>query len=248
MSEEIALILPCYNEEKRLDPTQVQELLEDPRVSLILVDDGSRDGTRRVLEEIRERNPSLIEIVALTPNRGKGEAVRRGLLRGIEKGASIVAFADSDFATPPGEILRVIDTVADQNADGAIGSRIALAGSSIERSAIRHYLGRVFATAASLALQASFYDTQCGSKAFRVTPRLKSALATPFISTWAFDVELLSRLLASPKVQDQRGIGGIVEVPLREWRDIAGSKLKAHAMLRAAVDVLRIGLRGRGGK
>ncbi|MDQ1419024.1 MAG: hypothetical protein QOJ52_986, partial [Acidimicrobiaceae bacterium] len=76
-----------------------------------------------------------------------------------------------------------------------LGSRIARLGSTIERTARRHLLGRVFATAASVALGCQVYDTQCGAKVFRVTPALTVALQRPFRSAWAFDVELQSRLL-----------------------------------------------------
>jgi hypothetical protein len=127
---------------------------------------------------------------------------------------------------------------ADPGLRAALGSRVALLGRHIERRTTRHYLGRVFATAASLTLDAPIYDTQCGAKAFRVDDTLREALAEPFESRWVFDVELLARLM-------RHGPAGIVEVPLEEWRDVRGSTLGLGAMTGAAADLVRIALRHR---
>ena len=124
----------------------------------------------------------------------------------------------------------------------AIGARVGLLGKDIHRSAVRHYLGRVFATAASLILQARIYDTQCGAKLFRATPTLAAALAQPFISRWAFDVELLGRLLAGEVGAPPLPLDAIVEVPLDVWHDVKGSKLGPGGMARTAKDLARIGL------
>jgi len=98
-------------------------------------------------------------------------------------------------------------------------------GYDIERSAVRHYLGRVFATAASVILKARVYDTQCGAKLFRVGAALQAALGDPFPDRWSFDVELLARLLYPPPGVPPVAPDQIVEVPLTEWRDVGGSKL-----------------------
>jgi dolichyl-phosphate beta-glucosyltransferase len=121
--------------------------------------------------------------------------------------------------------------------DVVMGSRMARAGATIRRSLFRHMTGRVFATAASLILREPFYDTQCGAKLFRDTPALREALAMPFLSRWAFDVELLGRLLGA---REPLPFTAFVEVPLRVWEDVGGSKLSGAGMARAALDLLRI--------
>ena len=91
---------------------------------------------------------------------------------------------------------------------------------------MRHYLGRAYATLASSALGITVYDTQCGAKVFRVNDALGAALAEPFRSAWAFDVELLHRLLHGSATAEAIAEDALVEVPLTTWRDVGGSKLR----------------------
>ena len=234
---QIAIIVPCYNEEQRLRLEDLAELLSDQRIKLTFVDDGSVDQTRSVLDRFKSEHPGRVELIALAVNSGKAEAVRRGLLSALQSGSALVGYVDADLATPVNEILRLADAAGKSDSDAVIGSRIAHLGASIERSAARHYLGRVFATAASLALGMNVYDTQCGAKFFKNSDQVAAALSLPFQSRWAFDVELLGRLIDRGQT--------IVEVPLHQWRDVGGSKMNLGAMLRAGVDVFRIAARHR---
>ena len=191
----VVVVIPCYNEEARLDVSQVEALLADERVRVLLVDDGSVDRTLVVLEQIHARHSASVTLLPLRPNRGKAEAVRLGLLAGLETGSSAIGYLDADFATPASEYLGLVDALMDSpDVDVVMGSRVAMLGTRIDRRPTRHYLGRMFATAASLALSATVYDTQCGAKVFRSSERVAEALEEPFSTRWAFDVELLSRL------------------------------------------------------
>lgn len=212
-----AVIVPCYNEEKRLDVEAFSAWIAGGSVDVWFVDDGSKDGTRAVLDGLAARGA---HVLALPKNGGKAEAVRQGLLAAIAAGAPAVGYLDADLATATDDMDGLLSELS--RADAVLGSRVRLLGRGIERRLERHYLGRVFATAASLTLGMPVYDTQCGAKAFRVTPHLEEALAEPFIAGWVFDVELLGRMLVAG-LDPAR----IVEVPLRAWRDVAGSKVKA---------------------
>jgi hypothetical protein len=118
--------------------------------------------------------------------------------------------------------------------EAVLASRVALMGHSIERKATRHYLGRLYATAASLALGVVVYDTQCGAKLFRVNDTLRAAIADPFPERWSFDVELLARLLHPAPGVAPIDADRIVEVPLNAWRDVGGSKLHMLPAARVA--------------
>jgi hypothetical protein len=174
---------------------------------------------------------------------GKGEAVRAGLYVALERGAGAVGFADADMSTPVEELLRIHSEIYRRTVKVVMGSRVRLLGTRVERRAVRHVLGRVFATVASNMLRLRVYDTQCGAKFFQNTPQPRQALASPFASRWAFDVELFSRLLSSPGAP--YGPGDFVELPLLAWTDVKGSKLGFGSALRAGVDLFLIGHRMR---
>ena len=234
------VVVPCYNEAQRLDLERFRGLADSGRLRLLFVNDGSTDDTARVLAEL-ERSSSAVDVFQLPRNAGKAEAVRLGLIRGVESGTSIVGYYDADLATPPHELLRLLDVLeAKQELSVVTGARVALLGRTIERHASRHYLGRVFATAAALVLRLRVYDTQCGAKWFRVTPALTAAIAVPFRSSWSFDVELLGRLLRGSDSAAPEPVSAVEEVPLWEWHDVAGSKLSPLGMIRAFMELLAL--------
>jgi glycosyltransferase involved in cell wall biosynthesis len=239
-----AIVIPCFNEADRLRVPALAAAIEARlEWSFVFVDDGSTDATSELLEGLRDSGPQRVEIMRLASNAGKGEAVRRGMRKALDGGAELVAYTDADLSTPFDELARLIDRLRrDGSLTAVLGSRFRRLGADIRRSELRHYLGRIYATLASLALRVGIYDTQCGAKAFRATPRLEQALADPFEERWAFDVELLSRLT--------RGRGAdawssIVEEPLLVWHAVGGSKLGSGQAARAAAELVRIGRRHR---
>jgi len=234
----LTVVVPCYNEAERLDAAPLLAFVDDhPDASFLLVNDGSKDATGAVLEAVAAQRPGRIAALQLTPNRGKAEAVREGLRAALAAGAEIVGFLDADMSTPPSEIDDLLAALARPGVQVAIGARIRMLGYDIDRSTVRHYLGRVFATAASLILRASAYDTQCGAKLFRAGPALAEALAAPFLSRWAFDVEFLGRLLIGTPAAAPLPLNAIVEVPLAVWHDVKGSKLGIGGMAKTIGDL-----------
>jgi glycosyltransferase involved in cell wall biosynthesis len=236
----LALVIPCYNEADRLDPAAFLHFLAThPAVHLILVDDGSRDGTGAMLERIRAAAPEAVTTLRNAVNQGKAEAVRAGLLAGIARHAALVGFFDADLSTPLGTVddfLAVLQ--ARPEVEFVLGSRVMLMGRDIRRKPARHYLGRVFATGASLALDLPVYDTQCGAKILRVTPATARIVGEPFRSRWIFDVELIARYLALPSGPGEPARRDrLYELVLPQWHDKAGSKLRWYDFARAMLEL-----------
>jgi dolichyl-phosphate beta-glucosyltransferase len=238
----IVLVVPCFNEAQRLDvPAFVAMLDHDPSLSLLFVDDGSSDQTVAVHTRMQAERPGRIEAMALGENRGKAEAVRLGLLRSLQGTACFVGYVDADMATPGPEVERLCTVLRESpDCDVLLGSRVRMMGRSIDRRPLRHYLGRAFATAASLVLRLPVYDTQCGAKLFRRTAALEHALSQPFLSRWIFDVELLSRLLMGAPGIPLIPANRVREEPLQRWADREGSRLGPLQMLRSGLDLGRI--------
>jgi glycosyltransferase involved in cell wall biosynthesis len=229
------IVVPCFDEAARLDPDGLRQLACLAGARVHLVDDGSTDGTATALAALVAADPATFAVTTLATNRGKAEAVRLGLLAALDGGAGIVGYYDADLATPPPEMARLVDVVRnDPELDVVLGSRVALLGTAIDRSPPRHYVGRLFATASSLILDMTVYDTQCGAKVLRDGPTLRAALAMPFHSRWAFDVELLGRL------RDGLPMAAFREEPLAAWHDRRGSKLGPVAAVRAAWDLVAV--------
>jgi dolichyl-phosphate beta-glucosyltransferase len=242
----LCLVVPCYNEAKRLNVAAFRAFVQcEPHTRLLFVDDGSRDGTLEVLQRVRAGCEDRVEVVARGRNQGKAEAVRHGILYALDRFCpEYVGFWDADLATPLGAVLPFVGVLdKDASKDMVFGARVKLLGRFVERRAIRHYLGRVFATVVSNILRLAIYDTQCGAKIFRVTDVTRGVFDQPFLSKWVFDVEIIARYLNAYRRDVQRLERAIYEYPLEVWMDVAGSKVKPTDFFAALYDVLRIKLR-----
>jgi dolichyl-phosphate beta-glucosyltransferase len=231
MPTNVCLIIPCFNEAQRLDFDQLGAL--PPGMTCLLVDDGSRDGTRDL---IRRYESNTLRLLALPHNVGKAEAIRQGILHARASGlldrAEWVGYWDADMATQLSEVEGFIAyaAIAGGDVDGILGSRIYKLGSTIVRSYRRHVLGRLFATVAAVLLGLECYDSQCGAKLFRPDV-LDRAFGESFLSRWIFDVEVVARL------RDAR----LIEYPLRRWVDRGESKVRTlRIALPTLIDLLRI--------
>lgn len=236
----VVLVIPCYNEAARLDGAAFCEALASTAwLDLIFVDDGSTDGTGAVLQALRARWPTRIDVLSLAQNSGKAEAVRQGMLRALARG-SACGFWDADLSAPLQEVDALRAVLAERaQVEWVWGIRLRALGRDVRRRPLRHYLGRLFATLSSLLLGIDSYDTQCGAKLFRVTPLLHAVLGEPFRSRWIFDVELLTRADELLRFAGTRTLSQVVyEQPLAQWRHKPGSKLRSGDFVRALRELL----------
>jgi len=235
-SERTVIVIPCFNEAQRLDRDAFHGFLQGAGTTdLCFVDDGSTDATPAMLDALVALAPERVRVLRQLQNAGKGEAVRRGLHWAAGEGYAMAAYLDADLAAPLDAALGLFDVLSERPTLAmAIGSRVKLLGWRITRSERRHYLGRVFATFASITLGLPIYDTQCGAKSIRLVPEVVAQLQDPFMSRWLFDVELIARL------RDAVGAERLREVPLVVWEDPGGSSLRWTDFLKAPLELWRI--------
>jgi glycosyltransferase involved in cell wall biosynthesis len=239
---EAAIVIPCFNEAKRLDRTAFEQFAVDARdVALLFVDDGSTDDTKRILDDLVTQLSVRASVLVLEQNSGKAEAVRRGVNHVLDWNSAYVGYWDADLATPLG-VIREFSDLLDRNPhlQMIMGARVQLLGRDIERSPLRHYAGRVSATAISTVLGLRVYDTQCGAKLFR-TDAARELFREPFRTSWIFDAEIIARLIVSLRASsDRQALDVVYEYPLHEWKDVRGSKIGPSDYLKAACDLRRI--------
>ncbi len=234
------IVIPCYNEQDHLQADAFVEFAaRHPNVRFEFVNDGSTDETQAKIEEIAGAVGESASVMALPDNRGKAEAVRQGMHELLADPAlQWVGYWDADHATPLEEIARFMSLAgARPELHFICGSRIKRMGATVERFWYRHYFGRIFATAASLALGLPIYDTQCGAKLIR-TELAERLFERPFISRWLFDIELIARM-----IQDEGRAAveqALFELPLDRWRDPGSSKVRLSYIPRVPIELFRI--------
>jgi dolichyl-phosphate beta-glucosyltransferase len=243
MLPSLTIILPAYNEEDRLGPA-LDELfgwldgggagpagLGETRV--LVVDDGSTDATADLVRARPEARavagaPARLRVLTV-PHRGKGAAVRAGMLAGE---GDLLLFADADMATPPDQIPSLVAAL--EQADVALGSRIQPDGSDmrVSQPALRRVFGKVFHLLASAWVAGPVQDTQCGFKGFTRSVA-RDLFSMQRVTSIVFDVELI--YLA-------RRRGYRVEIVPIRWEDRMGSRMRARPglALQIAWDLLRI--------
>ncbi|MHA6263521.1 glycosyltransferase [Arenibacterium sp. CAU 1754] len=234
----VHVVVPCFNEEKRLNATTFLQHLDDhAQLRFVFVDDGSADGTLKLLTAMQKHCPDRIDVLALSRNRGKAEAVRRGLLFATQRGADLVGYWDADLATPLSAIHDFAGIACRyDDVDVVYGSRVQLLGHRINRTLARRTVSRICSSLARMAVRLPVRDTQCGAKLLRNTHHLEESLQSEFTAGWLFDVELFARL--SSKVEDRSK--AFYEFPLAEWTEIAGSKVSGKVILQSGFKMLKL--------
>ncbi len=223
----LSVVIPAYNEAARL-PASLQRIVAflEPRFpyELLVVDDGSQDGTEALARAAVSPAPRVLRH---EPNRGKGYAVRRGVLAARGR---CVLMTDADLSTPIEELPRLLDKL-EEGFDVVIGSR-AVSGARIERRQpfYRENMGRLFNLAVRILAVPGLHDTQCGFKLFRAEAA-QVVFAACRLDGFAFDVEAL--FLA------RRAGYRVAELPVI-WRNDAASRVSLGGGARAFADLVRL--------
>jgi dolichyl-phosphate beta-glucosyltransferase len=213
---DVSVVIPAFNEEQRLAPTidGLARFLNARglRHELLVVDDGSTDGTVALCERLGQSWPAL-RAIATSPNRGKGHAVRVGMR--AARGAYVL-MCDADGSTPPTEIPRVLAPLIEGTAAIAVGSRYGRGAAPPDQPLWRRVWSRLVNVVIRGTLVPGVRDTQCGFKAF-TAPAARELFARATVDGWAFDLEVLA--LA-------RRLGhAVVEVPVA-WHDDRRSRVR----------------------
>jgi dolichyl-phosphate beta-glucosyltransferase len=214
-----AIIIPCYNEEKRLQVSEFTQFIKLHKdITILFVNDGSSDNTINLLKSISSINEN-IGFIDFPDNKGKGEAVRQGIIHALKKQPfDYVGYLDADLSTSLKEYYDLCIHCFEKNADFAFGSRIKKLGSDIKRSYLRHISARMLVTIIDKKFALGYYDTQCGTKVFK-SSILQAILNKPFMTKWFFDIEIFLRL----RKENENYIG--IEYPLKKWHNVKGSKI-----------------------
>jgi glycosyltransferase involved in cell wall biosynthesis len=239
-NRELSIIIPCYNEDKRLQINIFKQFAkENPQYHVLFVNDGSNDNTLQILQNAAGSNISVLD---LKINGGKAEAVRQGMLYALKEIPSkYLAFWDADLATPLKEVNNLIEIAEKNNFDIVTGLRLMRLGANVKRSTKRHLFGRVFATVVSqIILKIPVYDTQCGAKVFH-SKLIPVLFDKKFISRWFFDVEIFARYINifGAVAATQK----IYEYPLHTWKEVGSTRLKFKDFISVPKELFKIKLK-----
>jgi len=232
LTRSLSIVIPAYDEEKRLPGTleRITGYLQSGEWTfseVIVVDDGSCDGTVRVAEEFRADAPA-VRILRNPGNRGKGYSVRHGMM---EAKGEWTLFSDADLSSPIEELEKLWKAAQESRAQVAFGSRAldrSLIG--VHQPLLRESAGKLFNVAVRVFTGMPFLDTQCGFKLFE-TKAAREIFRRQQLERFGFDVEVLF-------IARKLGYSSI-EVPVR-WNDMAGTKVGTVSGLSAFLDPLRV--------
>jgi glycosyltransferase involved in cell wall biosynthesis len=235
----IYLVIPCFNEAKRLQVSYWEKVITAPNLDntkFLFIDDGSSDGTFEVLNRLTKY--SRVEAVSLGINVGKANAIRSAFQKILEASffdCNLIGFIDSDSSFDAQEVIDILSCLENQSKlfDAFFYSRVKLSGSQIRRSEIRHVISRIIYTFIARGWNWAPYDTQSGFKFFRNSDVMKDVISTPFRTRWFFDIEFMNRL--SMSIGSQLNIK---ELPLHYWQERSGSKIKARKYLSIFREIL----------
>jgi len=236
----IQMVVPCFNEEHRYDETYWAELFKIPKVDWLFVNDGSLDGTRELLDDLKN-SYSNVSCINLLHNVGKGEAIRKGYLDILNiSGEKTVLLGQIDFDSSyeAEDILRIIEIgknrISKNSFDSIWAARVQLAGRRLQRKKYRNYLSKLIIFILRSFIKNLPYDPQTSFKLYNLRVEQKTIFTDSFKTRWFFDIELYLRLKEINKELK------IWEEPIEYVRDVDNSKINNREAYRIIRDLIKI--------
>lgn len=237
----VGVVIPCYNEETRLSGKEFADFVhQNLGYHLCFVNDGSKDNTLGVLENLRKGREDYISIYDCEQNGGKAEAVRLGILH-LAKNPHFdyIGYLDADLSTDFQDFEDLVKTIEISKFKIVSGSRISRMGADITKESARKIISMTINLIIRMILGMSFRDTQCGAKI--MTKEIANNMFNEkFVTRWIFDVEIFLRMkkfYGKDAVQDL-----ICEQPLKRWIHADGSKLSMKDSIKIVGQLLEIGI------
>ncbi|MCL6293967.1 dolichyl-phosphate beta-glucosyltransferase [Jejuia spongiicola] len=218
------IIIPCYNEEKRLDTKAFIKFIQSHnKYHLCFVNDGSKDNTLKVLQDIQEQAQNKISIVDVKKNAGKAAAVRSGA-RYLYNRQDIdyIGFIDADLSTDFKDFKKLVDTLHNNDKLSLVYGSRGKGEGQIERNLFRNVFSKMVKMIVYLILGLPIEDTQCGAKVFKRNI-IPVAYDNSFLTRWLFDVEIFLRL--KKHFGSKNIMNCMYEQPLDRWVHVDDSKL-----------------------
>ena len=224
------LVIPIYNEQNRFSLSDFEILLSQNDLILTVIDDGSSDLLAATLETAYGQN-SNFQLVKLTTNQGKAEAVRQGFLRAMVNKSEYIAVMDGDFSYSASEFLRFYSFIKSSNLDAISGVR-TLSNSLQLILSFRLWQGIAFRYFINLVFSNSFRDIQCGLKVFKSEAISLQSIEKKFEDPWLYDLEILLR--------NKARIHSYGELRIEFWEHKEASKLNLNHVPGILINVFRL--------
>ncbi|WP_338376964.1 glycosyltransferase [uncultured Flavobacterium sp.] len=237
----VGVVIPCYNEEERLLGDEFKAFVhKNLGYHLCFVNDGSKDNTLAVLEELRKGKEDYISIYDCEKNGGKAEAVRLGMLHlAAQNQYDYIGFLDADLSTNFDDFQDLVTTISTSKFQIVSGSRMSRMGADITKESARAIISKTINFIIRKTLGMEINDTQCGAK-IMTKEIVENTFQSKFMTKWLFDVEIFMRMkkvYGSKKAQEL-----ICEQPLKRWIHADGSKLSMKDSVKIVGQIGQIAL------
>jgi len=220
----VGVVIPCYDEEERLLSKEFTDYIStNTGYHLCFVNDGSKDDTLRVLNDLRKGREDFITVYDCEKNGGKAEAVRLGMLHMAKRDdLDYIGFLDADLSTDLRDFDDLVKTIETTDFKIVSGSRISRMGANITKESARKIISMTINFIIRKILGMDFKDTQCGAKIFSKDV-IELSFREKFVTQWIFDVEIFKRMTLYFGTETAKTY--ICEQPLKRWIHADGSKL-----------------------